>query len=463
MRVVEADLTYVNGAFLPGIAVECDDATGRITRVMPVADLAGGERLRVRDRALMPGFVNAHSHTFQRVIRGRTQWRPLHKTPSDFWSWRDEMYAAALALTADDIYDVARLCFLEMLSAGITTVGEFHYLQRDESGTAYGDSLELHKRILQAASDTGIRIVLLNTAYVTGGVGMPLRWTQRRFNTPELDKFVADCEQLKSAVTRYRNASMGVAPHSVRGVPREWLKPLSEWARIANVPVHMHISEVLAEVEACAAAYGMRPVELLAAEGVLDRRMTAVHATHTSAHEVALLARARAFVCACPGTERDLGDGFLPATSLHAAGVRVAIGSDSQTIIDPLEEIRLIEYHERLRKMERVLLGAEVAERAAVAPTLLRMGTGHGAAALHAHTGAIEAGREADFITLGLNDLSIIGATPDTLDAVVALSAQPTAVRDVWVAGRQVISDGVHKETAEISDRYRKVVARLWS
>ena len=462
MRVIEADLTYVNGSFLPGIGVECDDATGRITRVLPIAELSAGERVRMRDRALMPGFVNVHSHTFQRVIRGRTQWRPLRNTPADFWSWRDEMYAAALALTADDIYDVARLCFLEMIAAGITTVGEFHYLQRDESGTPYGDSLELHKRILQAANDVGIRIVMLNTAYVTGGVGMQLRWTQRRFNTPEVDKFLNDCDQLKVAVSRYRNATMGIAPHSVRAVPREWLKPLAEWARIANVPMHMHVSEVLGEVEACAAAYGMRPVELLATEGVLDSRMTAIHATHTSAHEVALLARARAFVCACPGTERDLGDGFLPATSLHAAGVRVAIGSDSQTIIDPLEEIRLIEYHERLRKMERVLLGAQVAERASVAPTLLRMGTGHGAASLHVNTGAIEAGREADFVAIDLNDLSVLGASPDTLDAVVALSAQPSIVRDVWVAGKQVITDRMHKELPEIVTRYKKVVERLW-
>lgn len=461
MRVLEADLTYVNGAFLPGIGVEYDEATGRITRVDAAREL-GGQHVRLQDRALMPGFVNAHSHSFQRVIRGRTQWRPLRNTPADFWSWRDEMYAAALALSADDVYDVARLCFLEMIAAGFTTVGEFHYLQRDESGTEYGDRLELHKRVLQAAAEVGIRIVLLNTAYVTGGVNAQLRWTQRRFKTPDLEQYLQDSDELKRIVSQYGNATMGLAPHSVRAIPREWLKPLGEWARINAVPIHMHVSEVLGEVEACAAAYGMRPVELLATEGVLDSRMTAVHATHTSTHEVALLARARAFVCACPGTERDLGDGFLPATSLHAAGVRVAIGSDSQTIIDPLEEIRLIEYHERLRKMERVLLGATVAERSSVAPTLLRMGSGHGAAALHVNAGALEAGREADFIAIDLDDISIVGSTPDTLDAVLALSAQPSVVRDVWVGGKQVITDRTHKESRDIADRYKKVAARQW-
>jgi formimidoylglutamate deiminase len=460
MRVLEADLTYVNGAFASGIGVEVDDATGNITRVGPAAEL-GGERFRLRNRALMPGFVNAHSHSFQRIIRGRTQWRPTRSAPSDFWSWRDEMYAAALLLTAGDIYDVARLCFLEMLLAGITTVGEFHYLQLDESGTPYGDPLELHKCVLQAASEVGIRVVLLNTAYATGGVGAQLRWTQRRFNTPDLDKFLSDCEQLRAATSRYRNATMGVAPHSVRAVPREWLKPLAEWARMASVPLHMHVSEQLGEVEACAAAYGMRPVEVLAAEGVLDTRLTAVHATHTSAHEVALLARARAFVCACPGTERDLGDGFLPASSLHAAGVRVAIGSDSQTIIDPLEEIRLIEYHERLRRMERVLLGGTVGERVEIAPTLLRMGSANGAASLQVNAGAIEAGRAADLISIDLQDITIAGHTTGSLAGMLALTAHPNLVRDVWVGGRQVVAERQHRHGADITTRYHGLVERL--
>jgi formimidoylglutamate deiminase len=460
MRVIEADLTYINGKFESEIGVEVDDLSGKITRVKPVRELAG-ERVRLRDRALLPGFVNVHSHSFQRMIRGRTQWRPMRSAPSDFWSWRDEMYAAALSLNADDIYDVARLCFLEMLLAGTTTVGEFHYLQHDESGTPYGDPLELHKRVLQAASDVGIRIVLLNTAYVTGGVGAQLRWTQRRFNTPEIDKFLNDCEQLKAATQRYHNASMGVAPHSVRAVPREWLKPIAEWARITDVPLHMHVSEQMGEVEACAAAYGMRPAELLASEGVLDGRLTAIHATHISAHEVALLARARAIVAACPGTERDLGDGFLSASSLHAAGVRVAIGSDSQTIIDPLEEIRLIEYHERLRRNERVLLGSTVGERIEIAPTLLRMASAHGAASLRVNVGAIEAGREADLISLDLADVSLAGYKTDNLDALIALSANPSVIRDVWVSGRQILAERQHRDTPDITHRYRNVVERV--
>jgi formimidoylglutamate deiminase len=460
MRVLEADLTYINGAFQSEIGVEVDEASGNITRIGPSKDFRG-ERVRLRDRALMPGFVNVHSHSFQRLIRGRTQWRPLRSAPSDFWSWRDEMYTAALSLNADDIYDVARLCFLEMVLSGTTTVGEFHYLQHDESGTPYGDPLELHKRVMQAANDVGIRIVVLNTAYVTGGVGAQLRWTQRRFNTPELDRFLNDCEELKRATSRYHNASMGIAPHSVRAVPREWLKPLAAWARISDVPLHMHVSEQLGEVEACAAAYGMRPIEVLAAEGVLDGRLTAIHATHISTHEVALLARARAVVGACPGTERDLGDGFLPATSLHAAGVRVAIGSDSQTIIDPLEEVRLIEYHERLRRMERVLLGSSTAERVEIAPTLLRTATVHGAASLRVNAGAIEPGRAADLVTVDLEDITLTGFDQTNLDALIALSAHPAIVQDVWVGGKQVVSERMHRDATDIAHRYRNVVERV--
>ena len=460
MRVLEADLTYIDGAFQSEIGVEVDEASGNITRIGPLKDFRG-ERLRLPDRALLPGFINVHSHSFQRLIRGRTQWRPLRSAPSDFWSWRDEMYTAALSLNADDIYDVARLCFLEMLLAGTTTVGEFHYLQHDESGTPYGDPLELHKRILQAANDVGIRIVLLNTAYVTGGVGSQLRWTQRRFDTPLLDKFLSDSEELKTVTTRYQNATMGVAPHSVRAVPREWLKPLAAWARISDVPIHMHVSEQLGEVEACAAAYGMRPVEVLAAEGVLDGRLTAIHATHISTHEVALLARARAIVGACPGTERDLGDGFLPASALHAAGVRIAIGSDSQTIIDPLEEMRLIEYHERLRRTERVLLGTASLERIAVAPTLLRTATVNGAASLRVNAGAIEPGRAADLVSVDLSDISLVGFSPENLDALIALTATSAVIRDVWVGGRHVVAERMHRDAPDITHRYRDVVERV--
>ncbi|MGQ0561740.1 MAG: amidohydrolase family protein, partial [Gemmatimonadota bacterium] len=287
--------------------------------------------------------------------------------------------------------------------------------------------------------DVGIRIVLINTAYASGGVLQPLRAPQRRFNTPDLDEFLAQCDRLRDLVSGRPAASMAVAPHSIRAVPRAWLKPIHEWAERADVPVHMHVSEQTAEVDACVSAYGRRPVELLHDAGILDSRLTAIHATHIAVNEIALLARSRATVCACPSTERDLGDGFLQATSLHAAGASIAIGTDSQTVIDPFVEIRLIEYHERLRRKERVILGQPAGERAELAPTLLRYGTAAGARALQLDAGEIAEGKLADFVAIDLDSIQLAGWSDDSLAALLALSAAAAAVvTDTWVGGRKV-------------------------
>lgn len=435
MPTITADLTYINGKFERDVAVAYDDASGRITSVHRGA--AGADRLS--GRALLPGFVNVHSHAFQRAIRGKTQWRPMDAPASDFWSWRDAMYSALLPMSPDDVYETSLLCFREMLLAGFTSVGEFHYLQRDPEGNRYDNPLELHEAVLHSAQDAGIRIVLINTAYASGGVQMPLRPSQRRFNTPTLDEFLNTCDMLRQRVQEFPNTTMAVAPHSIRAVDREWLGPIHDWAVAVGVPMHMHVSEQAAEVEACVGAYQRRPVELLYDVGVLDARLTAIHATHVAVHEIALLARSRTTVCACPSTERDLGDGFLPATSLHAAGARIAIGTDSQSVIDPLEEIRLIEYHERLRRNERVLLSETDGDRATIAPTLLRYATEAGAAALQLEAGAIADGKLADFVAVDLDNIQLAGWTDSSLDAMLALSAcAPLVVSDVWVGGKRV-------------------------
>lgn len=419
------------------MAVEYDDASGRITRVHTEGKRPRATRLR--GRALLPGFINVHSHAFQRAIRGRTQWRPANSQPSDFWSWRDAMYEAVLAMSPDDVYNVSRGCFTEMLRTGYTSVGEFHYLQRDPAGQPYANPLELHEAVLRAAQDTGIRIVLINTAYATGGVLKPLRPAQRRFNTPDLDDFLSDCDKLLRLIADMPNASMAIAPHSIRAVPREWLKPIHEWSRRNDVPVHMHVSEQTLEVETCAAAYKRRPVELLFDEGLLDTRFTAVHATHVAMNEIALIARARATVCACPTTERDLGDGFLQAASMQGANVCIAVGSDSQTVIDPLEEVRLIEYHERLRRNERIVLNEPHGDKALLAPLLLKIATANGARALKLDAGVIAEGALADFAVIDLDHYQLAGWTEDTLAEMIALSASaPAIVADTMVGGRTI-------------------------
>lgn len=455
MPVLAADLTYINGKFERGVAIDYDAASGRITRVLRGADQPGAQRLD--GRALMPGFINAHSHAFQRLIRGRTQWRPVGSPPADFWSWRESMYSALLPLTPEDVFDVSRFCFLEMLRAGYTSVGEFHYLQTDPDGKIYDHPLELHGAVLAAAEDVGIRIVLINTAYATGGVQRPLQPLQRRFNTPDLDLFLTACEQLRLRVQGAPSASMAIAPHSIRAVPREWLQPIHKWAADAQVPMHMHVSEQMAEVEACMGAYGRRPFELLDEAGVLDHRFTAIHATHVAMNEIALIARARATVCACPSTERDLGDGFLQANGMHAAGVRLAIGTDSQSIIDPFEELRLIEYHERLRRNERVLLSSAVDGQEMVAPTLLRHGARGGAHALQLDAGEIAAGKLADFVAVDLDHIQVAGASEQTLDASLVMGANASVVTNTWVGGRELVSDRRHGRDEKAYDGYSRV------
>ena len=462
MTLLIPDLVYSDGAFRSGLTVQVDTDTGRIHDVAP-ATAAIGPGVRLRGRALVPGFTNVHSHAFQRLIRGQTQWRPAAVPEADFWSWREAMYAVALSLSPEDVERVSRFCFLEMLRAGITTVGEFHYLQRDLRGERYADGNELAQRVLAAAHDVGIRICLLNVCYATGTVNGELRPEQRRFATPDLDVFLADTEALHIAARDQPLVTVGVAPHSIRAVTRPWLRPLHDWAVAHDVPFHMHVSEQPAEVAACEAVFGMRPVELLDAEGVLDARMTAIHATHLTGHEIALLGAARACIGACPSTERDLGDGFLQSAELIAAGAHVALGSDSQSVLDFFEEMRLVEYNERLKRLRRIVLAVpEGDDRLGVAPRLFAFATSNGARSLRLESGSIAAGQLADLTAIDLDHESLAGWTPESLPALLALAAPAAVVQDVWVAGVQRIEAGRHLADEAARQDYTDVAARIW-
>jgi formimidoylglutamate deiminase len=462
MPVLIPDLLYRDAAFHAGLAVEYDNSTGRITRIVPSTELDRRNAVRLTGVALLPGFVNAHSHAFQRLIRGGTQWRPADDSVSDFWTWREAMYRAALTLSPDDVYAASRFCFVEMLLAGITTVGEFHYLQRDPAGRPYAEPNELALRVIAAARDVGMRISLLNACYVTAGVGEPLRAGQRRFATSDLDAYLAGTAALATATAGDRLVSTGVAPHSIRAVPREWLRTLHEWAAARDVPLHMHVSEQPAEVAACVEAYGLRPVELLHEDGILDARFTGIHATHIDDVEVQLLARAGSTVCACPTTERDLGDGFLRAVDLVRAGVPIALGTDSQTVIDMLEEMRLVEYHERLRRRERVVVTPpDDAGRRAPAPLLLQMASAAGARSLRLHAGVLEEGALADMIGIDLEHHALAGWTPATLASMISLSAPAAVVSDVWVGGQPIVASGIHPDQEQAMGRFHRLVRTL--
>jgi formimidoylglutamate deiminase len=466
VAVLAPDLVYTDGAFHGDRALAYSAETGRIERIGPIAEVSDVVT-RLPGRALLPGFVNAHSHAFQRLIRGRTQWRVPGAAHADFWSWRSAMYHAVIDLEPEDVSAVSRFCFVEMLRAGYTAVGEFHYLHRDPRGDAYADASELARRVVAAAEDVGIRIRLLHVAYVTGGIGEPLLPEQRRFATPSLDGFMADVAALAAWSAQRPLVEIGVAPHSVRAVPADWLAPIHTFARDHDLPLHIHASEQPAEVSACAAAYARRPIELLAEHGLLDERTTIVHGTHVTPREIALLAAAAA-VCACPTTERDLGDGFLAAEELRAAGVRIALGSDSQTIIDPLEEMRLLEYHERLRKLRRVVLAGDahdgqggVQVRIETAPVLLEMATRAGARSLRLDTGELVAGAGADFVAVDLTHPALEGWNAYTLPAMLALCAPPDVITDVWVAGVQRIGQRRHAAEEEAATAFREISRRL--
>jgi formimidoylglutamate deiminase len=374
------------------------------------------------------------------------------------------MYRTALMLQPEDVFEVARFCFLEMLCAGITTVGEFHYLHRDPAGAPYASRAELAHRVIAAAEAVGIRICLINVAYVNGGIGAALAPEQRRFATPDLEQFLTDTVELADYVGALPLVTVGVAPHSLRAVPRQWLAPMHSLAFGLSAPFHLHVSEQPGEVTACLERYGWRPVEVLAEAGVIDEHLTAVHATHLTFREVDLLGTPGPTVCACPTTERDLGDGFLPGRELIDAGARIALGSDSQTVIDPFEEMRLLEYHERLRRQRRIVLAPpNGSDRRAVAPVLLAMATANGARALRLPAGRIEVGACADFVAIDLEHRTLEGWTVDTLDAMLALCSPAAVVSDTWVGGVPRVQGGRHRLDRECAAAFRAVVTRIGS
>jgi formimidoylglutamate deiminase len=393
----------------------------------------------------LPALVNVHSHTFQRAIRGRTEHRTA-ATPDNFWTWRETMYRAANLLSPEDIYDVARMAFLEMALSGITTVGEFHYLHHAPDGTPYQDRNLLALEVVRAAREVGLRIALLRTAYTRAGWQRPANPAQARFLTPRPDDFLRDTEDLRARLRDDSGAWVGVAPHSVRALPLDYLREIAAYARATALPLHMHVSEQPAEIDQCIAEHGVRPIELLQEHGILDASFTGIHAIHITTSESDYLGAAHARVCACPTSERNLGDGPVPADRLNAAGVEICFGSDSNVQIDILEDARLLEYDLRMEKLQRAILD----------PARLFAGaTEVGAAALHAPASG-------DFFTIDLDDPSIAGAEPSTLLNNVIFSLERTAIREVVVGGKIIVQDGRHPLAEEITRRFRALQERLW-
>jgi len=459
----QPDFLFARGRFHSGagLLVEADGAILRLENVgvspKDSASLpADTQIVRLPGKALLPGFVNVHSHSFQRLIRGRTE--SQRSGGQDFWSWRGAMYHAAASLAPEQVYQVARMAFLEMALAGTTAVGEFHYLHRTPEGGAYADPNLLAHQVIAAAQSVGIRIALLRTAYQRAGFGLPPDPGQTRF-LESTEEFLANADELRH---QYHSTDtwVGVAPHSVRAVPIDDIQKVAEYARGHRLPLHMHVSEQVAEVAACQREYGTTPVRLLAQRGVLSERFTAVHAIHIDKEEMGLFAANRATICSCPTTERNLGDGIFPARDVMEQGIRVAFGSDSQAQIDPLEDARELEYHLRLQHQQRSLLdGVEGQELSA---RLFHCATANGAAALACQSGELKVGKLADFFTVDLNDVAVAGSSPEDLLAMIVFGLQRSAIADVAVGGKFVVRDHLHSEQQEIVDQYQEVARKVW-
>jgi formimidoylglutamate deiminase len=442
------DLLYDDGRFISGAALISGDK-GRTARISDATEDVASAR-RLRHRALLPGLVNGHSHSFQRAIRGRTE----HRTSADrdtFWTWREAMYRAATRLSPEYIYDVARMAFMEMLLSGITTVGEFHYLHHQADGAPYSDRNLLAEQVVRAAREVGIRIALQRTAYVRAGFNRQPNPLQARFITPHAEDFIEDTEMLRASVARQyssEEAWISVAPHSIRAVPLSYLREVVRYARERHLKIHMHAAEQPAEIDACEAEYCARPVSLLRREEILDPSFTAIHGIHISDSEIDDLRATGAKVCACPTTERNLGDGIGPADRLTANGIKICFGTDSNVQIDLLEDARQLEYHLRLKLLQRAVLDPGA---------LFRNATVHGAESVGAPSGM------ADFFTVDLNDPCIAGATPDALLSNIVFCAARPAIREVFVDGRPVIEEGRHPLQEEIVARFEAAQTGLWS
>ena len=303
----------------------------------------------------LPALTTAHSHAFQRAMRGAAQRHVAGgDTRESFWSWRGAMYQAALALDPSSIERISRVAFRELRLAGVRTVGEFHYVHHQPDGTPYEERTVMSDAVVRAARAEGLRIALLRVAYHRAGPGREPEPAQRRFCDPDVDSVIRDVEALRVKYKNARDVVVGLAPHSVRAVPPAFLRELAAYAARADLPLHMHVAEQPREVDECLAETGKRPIELLAELGVLSPRFVAVHATYTLPHETRLLGEARAFVCVCATTEADLGDGLPDLVSLRAAGAKLCAGVDSHVITDPIADVRALETLARLRTGSRV-------------------------------------------------------------------------------------------------------------
>jgi formiminoglutamate deiminase len=427
---------WVHGAVADRVYVTIDDGRFLAVGTEPVAgavELTG---------LTLPGLANGHSHAFHRAVRARTQ-----TERGTFWTWRTQMYALADRLDPDSYRELATAVYREMAAAGITCVGEFHYLHHGPDGRAYGEPNAMGLALIDAAREAGLRIALLDTCYLAAGIDKPPEGVQARFSDDSAEGWQERADSLTDVAED--RVVVGAAIHSVRAVPLRSMPLVAGWADRFETPLHVHLSEQVAENEECLAAYGRTPTEVLAESGALSELTSVVHATHLTHGDIERIGDLRAFTCMCPTTERDLGDGIGPSRELHAAGSPMTLGSDSHAVVDLFEEMRAVELNERLATQQRGHWSAgELLDAATV--------SGHASLGFP-DAGRIAVGQRADLVTVDLASPRTAGCGPTAESAVFAASAADVV---------QVVADGriVHRrgDEAEVGARLDAVIQRLW-
>jgi formiminoglutamate deiminase len=430
----------------PGVVLEVADGRIAALRTGVPTPPPGAEILR---GLTLPGLANAHSHAFHRALRSTVQ-----VGSGTFWTWREVMYSVADRLTPETYHALARAVYAEMALAGVTAVGEFHYVHHAPGGTPYADPNAMGEALIAAAAEAGIRITLLDTVYLSSGLrsehsGEPPDSHQLRFSDGSAEAWAERCSVLKEQ----DHARIGAAIHSVRAVPAGQLATVARWAEERRAPLHVHLSEQTAENDACLAAHGCTPARLLADHGVLGPRTTGVHNTHLTDDDIALIGGSGTGTCMCPTTERDLADGIGPAVALQRAGSPLSLGSDSHAVIDLLEEARAVELNERLRTRTRGHW---------TAAALLRAASADGHAALGwQDAGVLEPGALADFTTIALDSVRTAGPLPRLGAETAVFAASATDVRHTVVGGRHVVRDGAHVLVPDVPAALADAVAAL--
>lgn len=449
--VLWAEHAWLGDHAEPGVAVGIT-AGGRISTVRTGVPTPppGARELR---GLTVPGLADTHSHAFHRALRGTVQ-----VGSGTFWTWREVMYGIAARLTPETYYTLARAVYAEMALAGITAVGEFHYLHHAPDGRPYADPNAMGLALIEAARDAGVRITLLDTVYLHGGLTTgghtPLTGPQIRFGDGSADAWYDRWTRLREREDDRAGVRIGAAVHSVRAFAET--DDYAAFARRTDgAPVHIHLSEQPAENEACLAVHGTTPTRLLDRHGFWKPTTTAVHATHLTDDDIRILGSAGAGVCMCPTTERDLADGIGRAADLGRAGSPLSLGTDSHAVIDILEEARAMELNERLRTRTRGHW---------TAAALLRAATGNGHAALgRPDTGRIEPGAPADLTTIALDTVRTAGPVPRLAAEAVVFAGTAADVRNVVVGGRTVVADGIHRSVPDPAGELVRAIAAVMS